>query len=192
MKKTVMLTAVATALTVSALMPGPAMAADPPSADKGANGQELQRLLAENAKLKTTLQERDKEVAALKEQLGSLRAGPAATEAATQPAGQGHGSYPWIGGVWQEGPDVFIAVTQTGGTWRAQCSYTHPDAGEVRWEMDGTISHDGLMRGTLRHTKAPTGWKATQIREGRLSGGESVIAGTAKWEGGEPNRLPSK
>lgn len=89
-----------------------------------------------------------------------------------------------IEGVWQEAPGVFVSVIQSGGQWTAHCSYSRPDATVVHWDMEGAITAEGNIQGTLIHTLAPPTWKISQVREAKLSPDANTISGTAKWDGG--------
>jgi hypothetical protein len=96
-------------------------------------------------------------------------------------------AFPSIVGTWQEAPGVVVSIAQTNGTWKASCAYTRAGFGEVRWEMAGTISVEGKISGTLRHTLAPPDWAASQVREGELSKDHNTITGTSNWDGGSGN-----
>jgi hypothetical protein len=101
----------------------------------------------------------------------------------TKSPGQVARMIPSIDGTWEEAPGILVVVTQNQGQLQATCSYNRADFGEVRWEMKGTISPQGIISGTLQHTKAPAGFKS-QHRDGQLSADGKSIVGTAKWDGG--------
>jgi hypothetical protein len=100
------------------------------------------------------------------------------------PTSQPAAAYPDISGSWQEAPGVVLQISQTNGDWQAKCSYIRPGFGEVRWEMTGTVTPEGIIKGTLHHTLAPKDFALVQTREARLSDDGNTISGTAKWDGG--------
>jgi hypothetical protein len=87
--------------------------------------------------------------------------------------------YPVIAGVWQEfgvvgkhGP-IFIKVAQSGGMFKANCTYdVYPHSGSspvtVVWHMTGTVGKTGKIAGDLVRTKAPEGWVLRQTWTGSL------------------------
>lgn len=93
--------------------------------------------------------------------------------------------YPDINGYWKESKGVIVHIIQKGTKWTAECAYVHPDAGEVRWKMDGTITLGGKIRGKLWHTKAPKDWLKYQTREGQLAKDGKAIVGAWKEHKGE-------
>jgi hypothetical protein len=98
---------------------------------------------------------------------------------------------PVINGVWQEGLEkngIRVTIIQKGEKFTAECVYKHPEHGEVRWEMKGTVSKDGEIRGNLVHTKAPQGW-VNQVRVGVLSADGKTITLRANLDGGEAQDL---
>jgi hypothetical protein len=95
---------------------------------------------------------------------------------------------PMIDGVWQEGPEenrIRVTITQKDEKFEAVCVYKHAEHGEIRWEMKGTISKDGEIRGPLVHTKAPEGW-VNQVRVGVVSADGKTITGRANLQGAPP------
>lgn len=93
---------------------------------------------------------------------------------------------PVIEGVWQEGPEklgIRVSIAQKGEKFTAECVYKHPGQGEIRWEMKGTISKDGDIKGRLIHIKAPPSW-VNQIRVGVLSADGKTITLRANLDGG--------
>jgi hypothetical protein len=50
---------------------------------------------------------------------------------------------------------------------------------QISWEMKGTITRDGKIKGLLHHNQAPKGWAKNQAREGKLSADGNQIQGTA-------------
>lgn len=91
--------------------------------------------------------------------------------------------YPAISGRWHEGSGVVFVVTQSGPFFTATTIYRLAEVGEIRATMTGRISKDGRIEGTLKHTKAPAGWKGQQ-RQATLSKDGSTISGRASWAGG--------
>ena len=94
--------------------------------------------------------------------------------------------FPSIAGVWQEGPkenQIQVIVTQEAEKFRANCKFQDKKAGEIRWQMTGTISKDGEIKGRLITTKAPRGW-VNQVRTGKFSATDGTITGRAEFDGG--------
>lgn len=95
--------------------------------------------------------------------------------------------FPAITGVWQEGPKVngvLVTIVQNADKFTATCTYQHKEHGEISWRMSGNISKDGQIKGTLVHTKTPSGpWK-NQSRNGKFSPSNGTIIGHAEFQGG--------
>lgn len=101
-------------------------------------------------------------------------------------ANAGNGDSDSIDGVWQEGPAenrILVTIVQNGGRFTADCAYRHPEFGEIRWEMKGTVSFDGEIRGRLIHTRSPEKW-TNQTRVGVLSVDGKLITGRANFDRG--------
>lgn len=95
------------------------------------------------------------------------------------------GGFPSIAGVWRDGPKeskVLVTITQKAEHFVADATYQHPEHGEIRWRMTGTVSRDGTIKGMLVHTKSPPNWES-QARTGKLKNGDT-ITGTAEFKGG--------
>jgi hypothetical protein len=63
--------------------------------------------------------------------------------------------FPVIAGLWRGGPEenpVQITIVQDGEKVTADCTYQHKETGTVHWEMKGTITKDGKIRGGLVDT----------------------------------------
>lgn len=94
--------------------------------------------------------------------------------------------YPDVAGIWEEGPAAYgikLTINQTANSFRADGAYRHPQHGEIKWFMTGTVSLDGEIRGRLTHSKAPKGWVG-QFRVGLLSADGSSITGRANSDDG--------
>lgn len=90
---------------------------------------------------------------------------------------------PLIGGVWAEAKQLRVVIVQKGNAFTAKCVHRHPEHGEIRWTMTGSVAKDGSFKGTLIHTKAPKDWSG-QLRKGTLSADGNTIKGNAVFRGG--------
>ena len=75
---------------------------------------------------------------------------------------------PSVAGRWSESPGVEFTAVQSGGRFAAATVYLHPEAGEVRAVVAGTVNPDGSVVASLRHTRAPKPWARSQRRTGVL------------------------
>jgi hypothetical protein len=93
--------------------------------------------------------------------------------------------FPQIAGRWSEGPGLVWELEQDGTRLTGRITYTHPEAGEIRAELAGTIDDDGKLDLSVRHTKAPADWVKFQRRTATVDKARRRIDGTARWSGGE-------
>lgn len=77
------------------------------------------------------------------------------------------GGFPVLSGFWQEG-DRKIVVQQQDDQLIAHCRYTHPELGDVRWTMAGTVDRAGVISADLWHVDRPNTPDVVQKRKGAL------------------------
>lgn len=92
------------------------------------------------------------------------------------------GGFPVLSGFWQEG-DRKIVVQQQDDQMIAHCRYTHPELGDVRWTMAGTVDRAGVISADLWHVDRPNTPGVVQKRKGALQNDGTIYMHAYTQEG---------
>ena len=92
------------------------------------------------------------------------------------------GGFPVLSGFWQEG-DRKIVVQQQDDQLIAHCRYTHPELGDVRWTMAGTVDRAGVISADLWHVDRPNTPGVVQKRKGALQNDGTIYMHAYTQEG---------
>lgn len=93
---------------------------------------------------------------------------------------------PSVSGAWWEGDSkdrIAVTISQKDDQITAQCTYQHPQHGEIRWKFLGKVTNKGILSGHLVHTKSPKGWTG-QRRTAVVSADGNTISGKAVFDTG--------